>query len=62
MRAANVSKIDVVKPPIFTGEKEKVNTFITVCEIYIQIRMEDKRERTKITWVLSYIQGGMVED
>ena len=62
MGAVNVSKIDVAKLPIFSGEKDKAHAFISTCEIYIQIRMEDKRERTKITWVLSYVQGGMAED
>jgi len=35
------SNIEVTKPQIFNGEVSKVLGFLTVCRLYIRIRMRD---------------------
>ena len=52
---------EAAKPPLFDGEREKVVGFINVCRLYISMRMKGTREEKKISWVLTYIQGGMAE-
>ncbi|KAF7761841.1 hypothetical protein Agabi119p4_9833 [Agaricus bisporus var. burnettii] len=57
----NVSHIDVAKPKIFSGEGRELNVFITACKIYLELKMADREPEDKITWILSYVQGGAAE-
>ena len=49
------------KPPLFDGEREKVVGFINACCLYIRMRIKESTKEEKILWVLTYIQGGVVE-
>jgi len=46
---------------LFDREREKMVGFINACHLYINMRMKGSREKKKILWVLTYIQGGVVE-
>ena len=46
---------------MFDGEREKVIGFINACHLYISIRIKGTGEEEKILWVLTYVQGGVVE-
>ena len=52
---------EAAKPPLFDGEREKVVGFINAYHLYISMRMKGTREEEKISWVLTYIQGGVAE-
>jgi hypothetical protein len=53
--------IEVARPPLFPGKKEELNGFISACKLYISILLENATESTKINWVLSFVQGGIVD-
>jgi len=53
--------IDVAPPPKFNGERNQVVGFINACCLFMQIRMGQVEERSRISWVLSYVQGGVAE-
>ena len=38
-----------------------MSTFINAAHLYLSMRIIEKPETTKMAWVLSYIQGGVVE-
>ena len=46
---------------MFDGEREKIIGFINTCCLYISMRMKGSSEEEKISWVLTYVQGGVVE-
>jgi len=50
------SNIEVTKPQIFNGEVSKVLGFLTVCRLYIRIRMRDVLVKKQVQYVLLYIQ------
>jgi len=54
-------EIEVAKPPIFEGEREKVAGFINACCLYTGMKLGERTEGKKISWVLLYIQGGVAE-
>ena len=58
---ANSPKVEVASPPKFDGGREVVGGFINACCLYAKARLGDAKEKNKISWVLSYVQGGMVE-
>ena len=53
--------VEVAPPPKFNGERSQVVGFINACRLFIQMRMGQVEERSKISWVLSYVQGGVAE-
>ena len=53
--------IEAAPPPKFTGERSQVVGFINACHLFMQMRMTQVGERSKISWVLSYVQGGIAE-
>jgi len=53
--------VEVALPPKFNGERSQVVGFINACCLFIQIRMGQVRERSRISWVLLYVQGGVAE-
>ena len=53
--------VEVALPPKFNGERSQVVGFINACYLFIQMRMGQVGERSRISWVLSYVQGGVVE-
>jgi len=39
----------------------KVLDFLTACKLFIRMRMRDIAVKKQIQWVLSYVQGGLVD-
>jgi len=35
------SNIEVAKPPVFNGEVERVREFITICRLYLRMKMRE---------------------
>jgi len=50
-------RVEVAKPPLFSGRMEEVSTFINVVHLYLSMKMTGESEATKMAWVLSYVQG-----
>jgi len=59
--AAAAPIVEVALSPKFSGERSQVVGFINACCLFMQMRMEQVGERSKISWVLSYVQGGVAE-
>jgi len=55
------ARVEVAKPPLFSGKIKKVSTFINTVHLYLSMKMTGKSEATRIAWVLSYVQGGIAE-
>jgi len=53
--------VEVAPPPKFNGERSQVVGFINAYRLFMQMRMGQVGERSRISWVLSYIQGGVAE-
>jgi len=51
----------VAKPPLFSGKMEKVSVFINIAHLYLSIKIMEELEATRMAWVLSYMQEGVVE-
>ena len=55
------SRVEVARPQVFSGRMEEVSVFINAARLYIRIKMMEEVAVTQVTWVLSYIQGGIAE-
>jgi len=53
--------LKVAPPPKFSGERDQVVEFINAYCLFMQMRIEQVKDRNKINWVLSYVQGGVAE-
>jgi len=53
--------VEAAPPPKFSGERGQVVGFINACHLLIQMRMGQVGSRSRISWVLSYVQGGVAE-
>ena len=53
--------VEVAPPPKFNGERSQVVGFVNTCHLFIQMRIGQVEERSRISWVLSYVQGGVAE-
>ena len=51
----------MAKPPTFTGKMEDMSAFINTSQLYLSIKMTGELKITKIAWMLSYVQRGVVE-
>jgi len=38
-----------------------MSTFVNMAHLYIRIKMTEEAAATQVVWVLSYVQGGIVE-
>jgi len=52
---------EAAKPPLFDGERKKVVGFINAYCLYISMRIKGTGEEEKISWILTYVQGGVAE-
>jgi len=55
------SRVEVIRPQVFSGKMEKMSTFINAAHIYIRIKMTEEVATTQVAWVLSYVQGGIAK-
>jgi len=55
------SHMEVAKPAIFNGEAGKVKGFVTICKLYLRMKMKEGTVEEQVQWVLSYVQGGSVD-
>jgi len=53
--------MEVAKPAIFNGEAGRVGGFISACKIYIRNKLRGETVEGQVQWVLSYVQGGLVD-
>ena len=53
--------VEVAKPQIFDGSPAKVGRFISVCKLYIRMRLRGESVEGQVQWVLSYVQEGTVD-
>jgi len=55
------SHIEVAKLAIFNGEAGKMGGFITVCRLFVRMKMRGNTVEEQVQWVLSYVQGGSAD-
>ena len=55
------SRVEVARPQVFSGKIEEVSAFVNVARLYIRMKMMEEVTATQVAWVLSYVQGGIVE-
>jgi len=55
------SHMEVAKPAIFNGEAGKMEGFITVCRLFLRMKMKGNTVEEQVQWVLSYVQGGSAD-
>jgi len=53
--------IEVAKPAIFNGEAGKVGGFVTVCRLYLKMKMREATVEEQVFWVLSHVQEGSAD-
>jgi len=45
------ARVEVVKPPLFSGKIEEVGVFVNIAHLYLRIKIIEESESTKIVWV-----------
>ena len=53
--------MEVEKPAIFNREAGKVGEFITVCRLFLRMKLRRATVEEQVQWVLSYVQGGSTD-
>ena len=57
----NTPQAEVVTPPKFDRSREVVVGFVNTCHLYARARLGGVGNKEKISWALSYMQGGVAE-
>ena len=60
-RGTTGPKVEVAMPAIFNGEVGKVGGFVTMCRLYLRMKMRKATVEEQVFWVLSHVQGGSVD-
>jgi len=55
------SRIEAAKPQVFSGRIEEMSVFVNAACLYIRMKIAEEVAATQVAWVLSYMQGGVVE-
>jgi len=55
------SRVEVARPQVFSRKMEKVSMFVNTAHLYIRMKMSEEAAATQVAWVLSYVQGRIVE-
>ena len=45
----------MAKPLVFSGEAGKILGFVTVCKLYIKVRMMGAIVEEQVQWILSFV-------
>jgi len=55
------SRVEAARPQVFSRKMKEMSTFINMARLYIRMKMTEEAATTQVAWVLSYVQGGVVE-
>ena len=53
--------IEVANPAIFNGEAGKVEGFVTMCRLYLRMKMREAIVEEQVFWILSHVQRGSAD-
>ena len=53
--------MEVAKPAIFSGEAGKVGGFVTMCRLYLRMKVREATVEEQVFWILSHVQEGSVD-
>jgi len=55
------SNVEVAKPQIFNGKVGKILGSLTICKLFIRMKIRDIVVEEQIQWVLSYVQTSLAD-
>jgi hypothetical protein len=59
---AESSRLDLGAPPIFKGNRSRIEAFLAHCKLFIEVQPKKfDQDEKKITFILPYMKEGIVE-